>query len=52
MIMRRINEDFIVQQIEQYNYKLDQTISDDGLTLLMLSVKNGLNRVTEYISRR
>ena len=50
--MRRINEDFIVQQIEQYNYKLDQTISDDGLTLLMLSVKNGLNRVTEYISRR
>ena len=52
MIMKRINEDFIVQQIEQYNYKLDQTISDDGITLLMLSVKNGLNRVTEYISRR
>jgi len=52
MILSCINQDFIIEAVGNYPINLDEPISSDGTTLLIISVKCGLTKVFTNMIRR
>ena len=52
MIFNQSNEDFIIEALCSYPINFDQPVFEDGTTLLILAVKNGMITVSMNMIRR
>ena len=52
MIKNGGTNEFIIEAIANYPNQLDNPISPDGMTLLILAVKNCQNKVITYLLKR